>query len=526
MPTNQLPLLPLILDDVPPGLRLALAQEGVPFRLAVGGSAQGSAQGPAQGRFLLFDSCRGPCPPLAAGQKPIDVNELRQPHAEVDLFEALSDQTAAQLQWKIAGITLEEEAARFDKRGIRRELMARLRRVIEGRGGIWLRISAFPFPYRSAFNFRIDYDEFDREDFNATLDAIEGHEEASSHFINAATHAHAGQAWQRFRGLDVGSHGYWHHTYRTEQENLHNIRRGIEAIESHGIATSGFTAPAGRFNPGLQAAMAKLKISHSSEFALAYDELPFSVSSTDPVQSPENAPLQIPVHPVCLGLFLEAAKTAGRSQAASNSASSSSVTSSSVTSMSSSSEKARQRAAVRAAIEHFTATARQRYRAGEPVFLYGHPTGRLGRYPQVLHELFATVDDFAAIWPVTMTQFADWWRARLAARLSVTRRGEQFVVAAKDISPRYRFGIEYFRDRHVALMPMGGPTLSFSPGALAYENRDAKTSFRPVRVDRPHGLKNHIRRFIDWELVTPVDEIATPTWRHHAKRALRRWWRP
>ncbi len=506
---NQLPLLPLILDDVPLGLRQALAQEGVPFRVAVGGSVKG----PAKGRFLLFDSRRGPCPPPAAGQKPIDVDELRRTAATdesapgVDPFEALVESRAARLQWRIAGITVEEDAARFDKRGIRRQLMGRLRRMVEERGGAWLRLSAFPFPYRSAFNFRIDYDQFDREDFKATLDAIRGHEEASSHFVNAAAYAHAGDAWERFRGLDVGSHGYWHHTYRTEEENLRNIRRGIEAIESHGIATSGFTAPGGRFYPQLQAAMAKLNISHSSEFALAYDEVPFGVLTTDSLAAGENQLLQIPVHPVCLGSFLEAASGNGGN-------------------MSASAEKARQRAAVRAAVEHYTATARQRYLAGEPVFLYGHPSGRLGRHPRVLQEIFATVDDFAAVWPVTMSRFADWWRARLAARLSISRQGEGFLVSAEDISPRYRFGIEYSRDRHVALMPIDGPTLYFSPGALAYQNRGAATSFRPVRVDRAHGLKNHIRHLLDWERVTPIEEIGAATWRNRAKRSLRRWWRP
>ncbi|MBN2296587.1 MAG: hypothetical protein JXM70_29435, partial [Pirellulales bacterium] len=247
MPINQLPLLPLILDNVPPGLRQALAQEGIPFRLAVGGTVKG----PAEGRFLLYDSRRGPCPPLIAGQKSIDVDQFRRPPSTdgsppgIDPFEALVEVKPARVQWKIAGLTVEEEAARFDKRAIRRELMGRLRRVVEKLGGVWLRLSAFPFPYRSAFNFRVDYDEFAADDFNATLDAINGHEDATSHFINASNYVRAGNAWQRFRGLDVGSHGYWHHTYRTEEENLRNIRRGIETIESHGIATSGFTAPHG-----------------------------------------------------------------------------------------------------------------------------------------------------------------------------------------------------------------------------------------------------------------------------------------
>ena len=39
--------------------------------------------------------------------------------------------------------------------------MRPLRNAIERCGGIWLNLAAFPFPYRSALNFRIDYDRYD-----------------------------------------------------------------------------------------------------------------------------------------------------------------------------------------------------------------------------------------------------------------------------------------------------------------------------------------------------------------------------
>lgn len=495
--SDTLPLLPLVLDNVSLGLRRALGQEGVPF-VAL-------EDGPPRGRFLLYDSRgRRRRNNPAAGQTAIDVDQLRWPPftntavagsavLNADPFAALTDEKPARFRWRIAGIEVSEEVSRFDKREIRRELMARLRRVIEEHGGVWLRAAAFPFPYRSAFNFRIDYEEFEQSDFDAVHDAVAGHEDATSHFINAASFPAAGDVWRRFQGLDVGSHGYWHHTYRTVEENLQNIRRGIEAIESHGLATSGFVAPMGRFYPALHSALTKLNVSHSSEFGLAYDDLPFTVG--------ENGPLQIPIHPICLGLFLDAARSRQSTDAA---------------------EKGRLLAAVGAAREHLIAVARRRYRAGEPIFLYGHPSGRLGRYPHVLRDVFAAVDEFGAVWQTTLTQFAAWWRARRAVELSVSRRGEQFVVSAKNLPKDYPFGVEYFRQRHVALMPLDGPSLSFSPAALAYENRDTIRVFRPARPDRTQGIKGGIRRLIDWERITPIEEIRAVNWQNRAKRALRR----
>ena len=486
MPHNPLPLLPLVLDDVPRGLRQALAQEGIP--------CCDRREGTPEGRFILFDSRGGQCAAPAAGQTLIDVDSLRGPAGD-DPLAALVDERSARFQWRVSGMTLIEAIARVDKRAVRRRVLDRLRERIEAAGGIWLRLAAFPFPYRSAFTFRIDHDEYIPKDFDALMDAIAGREDATSHYVNGSAYESAAGAWPRLRGLDVGSHGYWHHTYRTEEENFRNIRRGIEALQAAGIEPRGFTAPHGRFNPALASAMTRLGITHSGEFGLAYDELPFV-----PVA---GGPLQIPVHPVCLGLFLEAARRhGGRSPAAAD---------------------ARVRAAVLAAGDYFSDLARARYRLGEPVFFYGHPNQRLGRYPEVLRRVFDAVDEFGAIWKTTASRFAAWWHARTAVRISVTQQGDRFLVSADATAPGWRLGIEHCRGKHVALMPLDKPAVCFSPEALAYENRSQPTSFHPVRVDWPGGFKAQFRRMIDWERVTPVEEIGPGGWRNAAKRTLRRW---
>ena len=47
--------------------------------------------------------------------------------------------------------------------------------------------------------------------------------------------------------------------------------------------------------------------------------------------------------------------------------------------------------AVDAAVEYFRDVSLAKYALGEPIFLYCHPDGRLGRYPRVLHETLSTV---------------------------------------------------------------------------------------------------------------------------------------
>ena len=481
MPRKNIPLLPLVLDAIPRGLRQALIQEGIPIR--------DRHPGPPEGRFVLFDSRTETRWALSPGQVAVDVDRLRKGWNE-DPLEMLSDVGSSRFEWEIDGLTVTEEIARVDKRHVRRKVLDRLRRRIEASGGVWLCLSPFPFPDRSAFNFRIDYDNHDPHDFRATLEAIAGHWHATSHFVNGAAYEPHPQALQLMRGLDVGSHGYWHHTYQTVDENLRNIRRGIDTLRSAQIEPSGFTAPHGRFNGQLLEALRELGIGHSSEFALAYDELPFFPSSGNL--------LQIPVNPVCLGLFIEAAQRSG---------------------LQSASQIDR---VVDIAGDYFDRVILSKYRLREPIFLCGHPTGRLGRYPQILDRIFDAVSQLENVWETTLTEFADWWRARSQTRLSVQKERGRYVVEIEQQPDIYQLGIEFWRGQRVALLPMRGRMVRFSPATLEYEKRTDRPPFRPVRVDRPEGLKGRVRRLIDWELETPIEEIGSGNLRNWAKRTLRK----
>lgn len=481
--------LPLVLENVPRGLRQALAQEGIPV--------VDRQPGPPAGRFLLFDSRAAAIRPPAAGQCAIDVAPLREAF-ECDPFVALVDQRTSCVAWQVAQFELVEEIARFDKRAVRRRLLDLLREEIERLGGIWLRVAAFPFPYQSALNFRLDYDHYDPADFHSTLDALAGYEEATSHFVCGSAYASAGDALDRLRGLDVGSHGYWHHTYQTVDENVKNIRRGIELLEAAGMEPSGFVAPHGRFNRALLVALETLRISHSSEFSLAYDDLPFTAGT--------SGVLQIPIHPVCLELFVDAVKR--------------------VTDLAPA-EGVRQRAtAIEAAADYLRHVAEIKYRLGEPVFLYGHPTGLAGGCAQVVRQVLEAAGGLGAIWKTTLSQMNDWWRTRAAVRLTVTEREGEYVVTAETGLPAYHVGIELVQGGRVASLPLDRPVVQFSPEALAYKARTAPSLVAPIEIRRPGGWRGQVRRLIDWEHVTPVEEIPTGTWRNWTKRTLRHWWKP
>jgi hypothetical protein len=112
----------------------------------------------------------------------------------------------------------------------------------------------------------------------------------------------------------------------------------------------------------------------------------------------------------------------------------------------------------------------------------------------------------------------------LRARLIVTRNQDKYAIVVDRPVAGYRLGVEYQRGRHVALMPLDRPVVQFSPAALGYEKREGKATVRPVRIDQRQGIRGHVRRLLDWERVTPVEEIDTQDWRNRAKRTLRRIW--
>lgn len=483
--TPQLPLLPLVLDEVPSALRRLLAQEGVPF-------CNAAADEPSGGRFVLFDAALRSKPNLRPGQVAIDLDRLRAGWA-TDPFAALDDERTRRCGWRLGSLTVSEVVARVDKRALRWRLMTGLQALIESAGGVWLKLSPFPAPYRGAFNFRFDHDEYDPHDFDAVLSAVNGHEHSASHYVCASTHAAHPEALARLKSQHVGSHGHWHHTYRDSDDNVRNIQAGIEALRAGGLEPEGFVAPHGRFNRGLLAAMTALGIKHSSEFGLAYDDLPFFPDGSDV--------LQVPIHPVCLGICLDAARESREMHMTADSA-------------------------ANMALAHLLRTIDDKWQAGEPIFLYGHPNGRLGRYPHVLRLVLQHASGLNAIWQTTLAQFADWWRARAEATFTARREGDRLVVSLICQPARYHVSIDYCRGQQMATLPLSGSRLVLSPDSPDLQWRPIHASCQPRRFDLPEGIRSGLRRFLDWEHVTPLDQISRRTWRGWAKRTLRRIQRP
>jgi len=486
---QSLPLLPLVAAEIPALLDRMLRQEGVPT------VERGRA--PLGGRFVLYDSKLAAAPALAEGQAPIDVDEVRRTLG----FDPWSDRDAGRTCrtfWRVGPYEAGEETAAADYGFLRRTALGALRRRVEQAGGLWARIAPFPAGYRSAFCFRFDHDDYVADDFHAVLSAIAGHEHATTHFVCGATHGPHVEALRRLDGLDVGSHGYYHHTYQGPAENRRNIARGIDVLRNAGLDPSGFAAPHGRSPAGLGDVLGELGVTHSSEFGAAFDDLPF--------RDARRGLWQVPIHPVCLGVVLESLDPAHAG------------------------DPQHRRAAADALADYFVGVADAKRACGEPAVLYGHPDRRLGRSPHVLRTLMEHVAAQSDVWRTDLTSLAWWFDLRDRGRWTVAESDRGWIVEADPGVELATFGEAFALELSVgdatASVRLEDARTVVRPSLLGHSTVAAAAAAgrlpRPVRREFPSGIKSHLRRWLDWERTTPVAEIDADHWRGRLKRALRR----
>jgi len=480
----SLPPLPLMLWGTPPGLELALGQEGVPYALV----RRPNPLAFLAGRFVLFDGRKVAAglvrSTLSGGHVAIDVDAFRRGEA-LDPFLALIDTQGRPAAWAIGDLTVIERVARHDKARIRRRLVDRLRQAVAASGGLWARLAPYPFPYRSAFNLRVDLDEPEPEDYARFAEARRPLDDCSTHFVSTRAYGDLPEVLDDLKGVDAQSHGHFHHVYREPGANRRNVRRAHDRLVEAGFRPEGFAGPHGRWNPGLDDVLEELGYSYSSDFQLGFDDLPSFPWRGDRF----SEVLQVPVHPLCEGAFFEAGGDAS------------------------------------AVAEHFERAILAKVAAREPAFVYGHPEGRLGRHPEIVAAIAGAAARESFLWRTTLTEFARWWRWRLARRWSIVARDEgRFEVQFDDWDARYPLALEIARGRHVATVPLTSPRTPFALGGMAYEGRESRADLpSPTPFRGPRSIRAAVRSALDWETVTPVDELPGGTIAARVKRELRRW---
>jgi hypothetical protein len=485
--SQRLASLPLLLWKTPPGLELILAQEGVPFE-----TVKDPHPLPFRaGRFVLFDSQIAPAalvqPFLERTHVLIDVDGLRRGET-TDPFAALVDHGTGIGSWTFGGFTVSERVARYAKGRLRRHLIGRLREAVIGAGGVWMRVSPFPYPYRSAFSFRADLDESVPEDYHRFALARAALGPCSTHFVSTYAYTHHQSVLADLKRHDTQSHGHFHHVYRDAELNRVNLDRAHRILCSSGFEPVGFAAPHGRWRASLDEQLEDLGYLYSSDFQIGYDDFPFYPWRGDRF----SRVLQIPVHPVCEGLFLDSGVDQPELIG-----------------------------------DYFRQVIESRLDAGELAVIYGHPERRLGRMPEIMKAIASAVDSRSLVWRASFSDLARWWRWRAQRRwMVIPREDDRLDIQFDEWDPEYAFAVDIQRGPFQCSVPVTSSRMSLGLRGLVYERRGLGESGleSPQIGTRPLSLKRAVKAAIDWETVTPLDQIPLSSIPNRVKRGLR-WWK-
>jgi len=301
-----------------------------------------------------------------------------------------------------------DTVARVGRGDVRRLVANCLRFLLARRGLPYVHLASLPGQAGGVFGFRVDTDFGPRQDLEAVARLADRVGMTFSWYVNVGAHATHLDLFADLarRGHDIQLHCQRHTVYPDYERNLENFRYGKAAMSAAGITPVGVVAPFGEWNPNLNRALEEQGFEYSSEFCLAYDDLPFRPI----VDGRLDKVLQVPVHPICLGRLVAA------------------------------------RASAAQMVAYFRSVVDLQVARHEPCFLYDHPE-RIAQFSDVLADVLLYGKERCGS-VTTLTEFAQWWQRRerfdWSVRMSDAGLAIQAEASADDLSVVVEHGNSFF----------------------------------------------------------------------------------
>ena len=284
-----------------------------------------------------------------------------------------------------------ERVSRVSKNEVLHFVVAALEYLHHGRGIPFVRLSPFPAGSANVFALRIDTDNGTPEEIDELYAISAGSHVPFTWFLDAGSHRSWLQRFGQMQGQEIGLHCFDHRIYLDLAKDEENIRRGVFAMKNAGLDPSAFAAPFGFWSPDLGRAIDRAGFRYSSEFSWAYDSLPHYPVSC----SARYGTLQVPVHPISTGSLRRSGFTHAQMD------------------------------------RYFDSVVASKLSRGEPLFFYHHP----GHHEQDVIGKLCDLVLSAGARPVTLGEYAAWWRTRTALRPTFTFDGGSVTVSAEDNVP-------------------------------------------------------------------------------------------
>ncbi len=352
--------------------------------------------------------------------------------------------------------SVSETVARVNRGEVRRLVANSLKFLLARVGRPYVHLACIPAGTSGLIGFRVDTDFDAAGELQAVVRLSERLGLQFSWFLNAqALEQTVDRVADDLKGQDIQLHCYFHKVYPNLRRNLDNLSRGRELLRRAGINPTGVAGPFGEWTTGWNEALAELGFAYSSEFCLAYDDLPFRPV----VDGIETRVLQIPVHPVCPGRLLSA------------------------------------RADKETVVSYFKRYVDLQAARGEPCFMYGHP-GRVSRLADEIGRVLAYGRQQCGTW-TSMTDYATWWRKREQAGYAVSSHSGELVIEVHQGQDGIDLLVEQEGSRAAVPLRTGRTSLSEldwrpMPRRFVFDRRELREACRRSAV---LSLKERLRRF-------------------------------
>ncbi len=342
----------------------------------------------------------------------------------------------------------------------------------------------FPHKARTHFTIRVDADWYDEQEWVSTRQFLAPLGSHASWFLTCRDVARQPDVLKPLiaTGVEIGSHSYYHYTFKDVANNATNIQMADHVLRTHGIDVQSFVSPSAKWNPALQQTIEQQTYLYSSEFNYAHDAYPLTPS----LPRGTSASLQVPVHPVCPINFSKFPNQSSEGIHA-----------------------------------YYRVVARSLYDRGLPLHLYGHPSDL------PLLEGSGLLEDILS-WPhlsvSTLREYASWWKMRLKPlTLSYERSADATVRFATEgsLDSSHSFALS---TKPYEVILKDGSSFEWSPASAPTYTLTANfpSSFVFEPIHRSLNLRSKIGEWLDFEYIVPAADYKATTLKTGVNKILKK----
>jgi hypothetical protein len=313
----------------------------------------------------------------------------------------------------------------------------------------------YPDQADSVFMFRIDSDFGGKRQVNELGEFLSRNEIRPTWFLHVLAHEKWLNKFSTWRDHELALHCMQHKAYSTSGMYKSDIITALNTLKSNDIKPAGYASTYGLWNSQVRNALKKFTFSYSSEFSYDYDNYP-----SYPI-SEQGLPLQIPVHPICIGTLRRAGYTDDQM------------------------------------ISYFIQIIEKKRAAQEPIALYHHP---LDEKLNVWQEVFSYLKTHK-LENLTLYEWAVWWKERLNNTFLAYVENNELFIRSSTNSPKQCYAVH----------PSSNQFLINSSERLSLENMKTKSYYNLSQLsDSVASIPPDIRKFSVYKLKS---EIMTRLWR-------------